>query len=374
MRKRMWIWFLLAATCVLLWGSYLSMNQANLSINQARLTEYLTNWIEENWTEPNRRAYRANWKLADSVSMPLPALFINSFTGEKKQLLIRQLSSSAEWHVMRWEDDKLVAIHRQKIDQNFQPISRIGGFIRNFPNFNPKEARILLQLDPIKPTNMTPWYKGWYRVGTDGDRAVQVQPYYPYSKDKDIKSYQENLEDFGLESYVVLKSRNQELGLEVFEESLDPKRTFTRSTIEQVSNTLKRLAQSKIAPVRGFDPGLLPSGSMLNSQEPRLEISGDFGLYRAAGYVNPGEKGYIYLVAYEFSSGELASAREPKKGEYVGWSDNPLEKFFFCAEVHPSTGEDEEFLAEFQVWFHPSSGGAERLLVSKTAKVFSYLR
>jgi hypothetical protein len=84
-----------------------------------------------------------------------------------------------------------------------------------------------------------------------------------------------------------------------------------------------------------------------------------------SGYVNPGEAGYVYLMTeFETNGGTERSTSEGK--EYVGWSANPAEQFFFATSVYLRGADLGSRPVKFQLWFHPSKGSADRLLLKKT--------
>ena len=93
--------------------------------------------------------------------------------------------------------------------------------------------------------------------------------------------------------------------------------------------------------------------------------------------VNPGEPGEVYLKAYEVTKGTRLS--EGRLGErtrgYVGWSDDPEEKFSVGSEFTIYEGDWEKYYAaRIELWFVPANGGKERKLTERVFKVEGWMR
>lgn len=101
------------------------------------------------------------------------------------------------------------------------------------------------------------------------------------------------------------------------------------------------------------------------------------GIYNYAAWVNPGEPGEVYLKAYEVTKGTRLS--EGRLGErtrgYVGWSDDPEEKFSVGSEFTIYEGDWEKYYAaRIELWFVPANGGKERKLTERVFKVEGWMR
>ena len=101
------------------------------------------------------------------------------------------------------------------------------------------------------------------------------------------------------------------------------------------------------------------------------------GIYDVYGFLNPGEPGYLYLKAFEVTRGTALSAERLKQDslEYVGWSDNPDEQFFWNAHIMIGEGDwGTYYPARFEVWFVPASGAPERKLMDKVYRIEGWMR
>jgi hypothetical protein len=99
------------------------------------------------------------------------------------------------------------------------------------------------------------------------------------------------------------------------------------------------------------------------------------GLCQVNAYVNPGEPGYVHIKAFAESTNRQLCAEDiyRRSTEYVGWSDNPLDKFFYNANIticdeHPAE-KTGKFPARFELWFHPDGEETERKLLEVTRTV-----
>lgn len=89
------------------------------------------------------------------------------------------------------------------------------------------------------------------------------------------------------------------------------------------------------------------------------------GAYSIRTWVNPGEKGAIYLKAFEVTTNtELAHHHlKPETFEFVGWSEDEQEKFFANSTFSIHEGAPgKPYAARFEIWFIPADGGVERKL------------
>ena len=101
------------------------------------------------------------------------------------------------------------------------------------------------------------------------------------------------------------------------------------------------------------------------------------GIYEAAVWCNPGEKGTIYLKAFEITKGTPLSAKtlEANSNCISGWSNDPREQYFSAMRFTIYEGELGQFYgARFELWFKPDAGGPERKLLEKNYKIQGWTR
>lgn len=163
---------------------------------------------------------------------------------------------------------------------------------------------------------------------------------------------------------------------------LTERTSFPTSRIAQAAFDFSREEFRKLAAAKDWTDvrKLLPEPS-LHRGAATLDVRGDcsaYYLYRAQ--VNPGERGLVYLRAFEVSHGkELGlggTARKPgplesETLEFCGWSENPEEKFFVGSQfqLHEHRASGKPFALRLEVWFRPANGGPDRKLVENMFKV-----
>ncbi len=314
---------------------------------------------------------------------------LDLFVGDKRELLLRYLCSSAEWRVTRFGETPaikgtLVAIKRARGNpENFSPMSgdeagedgkteegcwytTLHGYVADFNADTLLQSRVMIRLEHYKPRSEDGWIRNnWYDKGVIGDAAVELNVYKP------------DYEQPGFESYLVLEGAEGEKGegvwVEIFEQSKSKWRKFTQKTIDEIDAELRWLLE------KGFSPALLPKGSTKISDKSLIFVGDGMqpGIYMASGYVNPGKPGWTYFKVYNTETGaEVMYEMEQKRTiEYVGWSSDLKEKFFFNCEVWCKEGDwEQEYPARFELWFVPEDGSPERLLETAERRIYGWER
>lgn len=116
------------------------------------------------------------------------------------------------------------------------------------------------------------------------------------------------------------------------------------------------------------------------SKEPEFNIDDGFqkGMYKISGYVNSGEKGYIYLKVFDNKSGKsvLDYYNLKQSIEYTGWSNKSYENYYFnMNEITIKVGYwDHQYDARFEIWFNPDKGSKDRLIMKKVRKIYGWER
>jgi hypothetical protein len=65
----------------------------------------------------------------------------------------------------------------------------------------------------------------------------------------------------------------------------------------------------------------------------------------------------------------------PITTEYLGWSDDPTEVFFYNTQITVHEGSwGVYYPARFELWFSPASGGPARKLLEKIYKIEGWQR
>jgi hypothetical protein len=166
-----------------------------------------------------------------------------------------------------------------------------------------------------------------------------------------------------------------EIFFEVFEQSRAKERKLTKTALEYLEKELSPLSDS---PSWKTIQTILPSGS-IRYGEPSFKLYNIHqpGNYDSQIWINPEEKGMIYLKAYEVTQHHPLTVRQLQQDscEWIGWSDNPNELFFSNTSFTIYEGDwGKPYAARFEVWFVPDSGAPERKLMEKVFKIEGWQR
>lgn len=274
------------------------------------------------------------------------------FSGKARDLLLRHLASSCKWKV--GEENGKIFAHRREVNECGNWDSSPGGSISL-----PFISRTTIAMD-------TPEYLGELATIFHVVKTTDV-PAEPGAVQLDLSSeysqYRSSLCDrFGSAS------------LEIKETSSIPERKFTQGELYFVKAELDYLMKSPIAASRGFDPSIMPTMSIRHGQpEMRVRNQPQGGNYCVDAFVNPGESGKCSLKVFEATRNtRLSEAGISKYSlEYVGWSDDPSETFFFNCMIFMDEGNWSTFYpARFELWFEPSDKAKpQRKLLEKVYRI-----
>ena len=183
---------------------------------------------------------------------------------------------------------------------------------------------------------------------------------------------------------------SENLILMIDERSTRDDRSLTRRAMEDAMKELAAIHDAVDAINRdGYLPGYLPKGSKVESaDEVPLEIRDDVGslsvrtadgksfevvesgLYVVSGYVNPHEKGQVSIRIFNAATGDEfdEGTANLDRTEYVGWSSQENEKFFFESRfaIDSPTEKRTKEVARFEIWFH---GKTDRKLQEATRNI-----
>lgn len=174
-------------------------------------------------------------------------------------------------------------------------------------------------------------------------------------------------------SHLVIE--NEDIVLELCEESHGENRPMTKASLRFLDDEFKALAQ---AGTWDMAAKRLPD-SAVKTGEPSLTLVNSMqgGIYDCYLWINPGESGMVYLKAFEVTKGTQLSADRLKErsNEWVGWSENPKELFFSNTHFTIYEGDwDQMYAARFEVWFVPDSGAPEKKLLERVFKICGWMR
>ena len=118
--------------------------------------------------------------------------------------------------------------------------------------------------------------------------------------------------------------------------------------------------------------GLLPADAIHEGTSTVDVYEDESGGYFYRARINPTEPGKVYLKVCDITNGTSLSQEliRQMSEEYVGWSDDPAEKFCagapFCIVERC---EAKSYVVRVEVWFIPANGGPERKLVERVFRV-----
>jgi hypothetical protein len=305
-------------------------------------------------------------KKVGEIVVPLPNLQLDFFEQPDRQaILARHLAGSAAWKVISWSESKY-----QSADGVWHKAVDLSAFRRNWQTAcgwqtANNKSFIQFKLSPTATAVATP-----EQVTDNSAKQIKIDSYTERQSNGQKADYTT------LNSVIRIAGKSRKALLHINEQSDDHDRTFTTNFLENISREFTQLSQSRTASQAGFDPKLLAPESIISAQKPILQVNHQKDSSgsecremgndtRISGYVNPGEAGYVYIVTeFETNRGMERSTSEEK--EYVGWSANPAEQFFFDLSVYLRASDLGSRPVKFQLWFHPSNGAVDRQLLKQT--------
>jgi hypothetical protein len=284
---------------------------------------------------------------------------LNQFTGHQVDVLLRHLASSADWQLKQYQG-VWRAIRRQEIcgtrQMSFNNIYYSGG------RPDSPRSEVLIVFQP-------------YELGAFGSkRNVTITEVGEKLLHLKLKTYSK---DFMSELVV----SSSDFFLYIFEGSPDRERRLTQEAFNNVSNEFASvLSNEEEILEKGYAIAAIPKISVIQSNEARFVVSDEAncdeyslantqsceinGHCQVGGYINPGEFGYAYVKVFDVQSGEQLCSEDIqyRSMEYVGWSSNSLNQFFYDANITVCEGSLSREPARFELWFQPISGEARKLL------------
>jgi hypothetical protein len=278
--------------------------------------------------------------------------------GNKRELLLRHLATSCRWRVSE-ERGRVFAIRRE-VDNYGNWISDLNGYIYR----------------PIEPSGHVSVRTV---IGIDGPVYTSVFHTHEFTAKHGLVNVPVS-ESVNHEHESYFCDRFGSHVLEIFEESPSMRRKFTDAELHLVKVELDRLNASTIAASQGFDPSLMPAFSVGRGQPDMKLIKSEAGggIYFVDAFVNAGEPGKTFLKVFEATRNTKLSEASVSKDslEYVGWSDNRYETFFYESLICIDEGNWQIFYpARFELWFQPSDRSKpERKLLERTYKICGWQR
>ena len=278
---------------------------------------------------------------------------LNEFvTDSCKDTLLWYLSANIKWRVT--EERGAVIAYKYDLDEKSK--------VRMEQNLDsPKgQSRIALRMGPYKYGENSNINR--ISFATAGDDTA------------DVKLFKNANSAFFSELHLSGKG----LYLQIMESSLDTNRTLTKETVSEVVKELESLKEKFDVGGRKAVIELLPKSSLGEKIEMEVFPGTQSGLYTVSGFINPGEPGFIEILVVDAETGSTIGEgiNSLRTIEYIGWSSENSEKFYFQSPVTifaPQDAKDEKKLkAIFKVLFYPTK--ARHLYESKPELVSVYKR
>lgn len=303
----------------------------------------------------------------NSPSVDISDDTINQFTDHERAFLLRHLASSAYWQ-LRDHDGTPKAVRRQHICGALQ--MSFNGVYASGSDPDAPRSQIVLMMQPYQPSGKE---KEQLTMTTAGSAPIPLR-----------------LRQHGSEYISELVIAGPILSLYVFEGSPYQERQLTQEALLAVNQELATvLASQQEISEKGYAQEAIPEISVMRSEMSILEVTDEAccdssgcsgscaldGLCQVGAYINPSEAGYAYIKVFAESDNRQLCADDIHRRsiEYVGWSDNSSDKFFYDVNItickDQSTESREDFPARFELWFHPDDGGTERKLIEVTRTI-----
>ncbi len=269
------------------------------------------------------------------------------FSGDRRDILFRHLATSAKWRLIS-ADDTLTATRRFVIN---------GDWTDNYGYFEDYHA-----------DNISIETAMWIEYNIPVIRDLEESTNYEKTGTGSITL--NLMEDNGF--YSCLQLESGKTALRILEKSPYRGRPLTGMALNFLKKELEGLFTSKTALEKGFDSSLMPLFSVRKGKcDIKVRAGLQPGIYQVDAFINPGEKGYVYLKLFEGTKNmPLEESQEDiyyASKEYTGWSDNKNEQFFYNSRITVYEGGfHSSYPARFELWFHPDDASTpERKLVDK---------
>ena len=289
-------------------------------------------------------------KLADDADCRLPALEKLLARPETKAIFLHYLACHSEWRLYRRIRDGLHAVRYFRY-----PDGTIAAYLNQFyAHFLPTGQNGKKVGDPALE------FQFRFEIGLDG-KAWNSSSLFP----RDKTEHRGNSWDTRFLCGKAL--------VNICDQSQFPGRQMTAAALARTEKEFALLLEN----LKDWKK-LLPADSFRRGKPDLILRNGmQGGIYEGAVWCNPGEKGTIYLKAFEITKGTPLSVQRLKLSSSCisGWSDDPQEQYFNAMNFTIYEGRWGQYYgARFEVWFKPDSGGPERKLFEKNYKIQGWER
>jgi hypothetical protein len=294
------------------------------------------------------------------VDVSLPSLA--ELKEADRALLERHFRGSLAWSVFD-ERGRRFAVRRAQ--QNGEWVDGSNGFHSDFSATGVVQRRVMVGLG------------GAYGFGVERGNVTRAS-----ARAGDVALVLEKYMDQpGQQSYLIVQG-GAGVTLEVFEQSHQLERRFTRESLAEVEREIAgALAAAAEIRAHGYAAALVPAGSVKRAPAPPLDVSDGFqgGLYGVTAWVNPGEDGACFMRVYYTGQPKADDKVPPElRGRpptllsdemmkhrtlrLVGWGPDPNALFRYSAGITVYEGDwEHRYPARFELWFRPLAGPERKL-------------
>lgn len=169
------------------------------------------------------------------------------------------------------------------------------------------------------------------------------------------------------------------LWFEFYEERKKEPRIHTAAALVWLKSYLEKIKDAEEEILQnGFAVQIMPPDSIKTGSSVMEVCDGSQpGIYIVNAWVNPKKNGYVYLKVFDIKKNVQLSAISLNldSKEYIGYSLNPDQLFFYNCDITIGEGDPNNFYdARFELWFSPFDGTAETKLIEKTREIRSWER
>ena len=289
-------------------------------------------------------------KLAEDEQCQLPSLAAMQSTPEAKAVLLQYLACNPEWHLYREAQNTLHAVRCFRY-----PDGTIASTLhQHYAHFLPTVE------DGKKVGDLALEFQFRFEIALNGT-VWNSSAMFPRDKTEHRGNTWDTRFKCG-EALVNILDQTQFEGRQMTAAALACAEKEFASLYADLKNWRDKLPRDS---VRIGKPELILRDGMQG------------GIYEAEIWCNPGEKGMVYLKAFEITQGTQLSAKRLKQCSNCmsGWSGKPDEMFASTMEITIYEGEWEQFYgARFEIWFKPDADKPERKLFEKNYKIQGWQR
>ncbi|MES1181921.1 MAG: hypothetical protein ABUL44_03910, partial [Flavobacterium sp.] len=171
----------------------------------------------------------------------------------------------------------------------------------------------------------------------------------------------------GNSSYLILQGKS--INIEIFEQSREVSRHFTKKTIAEIDDELSEVLKygdeinkNGVMPVLTYYPSKTdsPYFNILDGVQP--------GIYIVQASLKLDESGIVYMKVFDGETNERLSEQRitPRTSREIGWSNDGQTIFYYESELTVYEGDwSHQYEAKFEIWFKDNNGVEKKIREKK---------